>query len=262
MSIAVVVDALALPVNTLVNQRIPKKILVEQGAPTATDKRQIQDGIEDLQWVAALKPSNLGVPVFQNTERSYIEIAVLTATFRHQAKVSRLTELIHRAVPYPVLLVSSYQDGAKVEIAVSAAHKRFAQNDVNKFVVNEILNSNQISFDTVTPNSTQDFLASLAISNLPTRNLFLFYQGWINSIVALAAANITGRFTLPKSIEHVNQMQQSISNQSKILDELSALRKQSVKEKQIQRLVELNSQIRRLELQLTMNQSTLSGTNF
>ena len=62
MSLTVVLDALALPANAKVEQRIPKKLLVEQGAPTAADKRQIQDGIEELQWVAALKPTNIAVP--------------------------------------------------------------------------------------------------------------------------------------------------------------------------------------------------------
>ena len=31
---------------------MPKKLLVEQGAPTAADKRAIQDGIDDLHWLA------------------------------------------------------------------------------------------------------------------------------------------------------------------------------------------------------------------
>ena len=113
MSFRVVLDALALPSDAKVEQRIPKKLLVEQGAPTAADKRQIQDGIDELQWVAALKPTNIGVPVFRDADREYLEVAVLTAVFRQNAKVARLTELIHRAIPYPVLLVSSFLDADK-----------------------------------------------------------------------------------------------------------------------------------------------------
>ena len=48
MSFAPVIDALALPPDARVDQRVPKKLLLEQGAPTAADKRQIQDGIEEL----------------------------------------------------------------------------------------------------------------------------------------------------------------------------------------------------------------------
>ena len=258
MSLTVVLDALALPANAKVEQRIPKKLLVEQGAPTAADKRQIQDGIEELQWVAALKPTNIAVPAYRDAEREYLEVAVLTAVFRQDAKVARLTELIHRAVPYPVLLVSSYRDGGADIIAISAAHKRFAQNEAGKFVVDEILTTAPMELNAVPPPATQAFLGSLALSKLPSRDLFQLYQGWIDGIVGLAAANITGHFSLPESPEQTNRMRESIAKHLQTLDELSALRKQAGTEKQMNRLVELNTKIKRLELQLTANQSALA----
>ena len=49
---------------------------------------------------AALKPTNIGVPIFRNEEREYLEIALLTVTLRSAAKPNRLIELIHRAIPY------------------------------------------------------------------------------------------------------------------------------------------------------------------
>jgi hypothetical protein len=253
-----VVAALALPRNAMVEQRIPKKLLVEQGAPTAADKRQIQDGIEELQWVAALKPTNIAVPAYRDAEREYLEVAILTAVLRQNAKVARLTELIHRAVPYPVLLVSSFRDGDTESIAVSAAHKRFAQNEAGKFVVDEILTTAPMALDAVLPKATQAFLGSLALSGLPTRDLFQLYQGWMDGIVGFAAARITGRFALPVSPEQTNRMRESVAVHSQILNELSALRTQAVKEKQMNRLVELNTKIKRLELQLTANQSALA----
>lgn len=258
MSLTVVLDALALPNNAKVEQRIPKKLLVEQGAPTIADKRQIQDGIEELQWVAALKPTNIAVPAFRDAEREYLEVAVLTAVFRQNAKVARLTELIHRAVPYPVLLVSSFRDGDTDSIAVSAAHKRFAQNEAGKYVVDEILTTAPMALDAVLPAATQAFLGSLALSSLPTCDLFQLYQGWMNGIVGFAAAGITGHFSLPESPEQTHRMRESVEQHSQIFSELAALRTQAGKEKQMNRLVELNTKIKRLELQLTANQSALS----
>ena len=93
MSFAPVIDALGIPPNALVEQRVPKKLLLEHGAPTAADKRQIQDGIEEIVWVAALKPTNIGVPAFEDAVRQYLEIAVLTVELRPAAK----TGAPHRA---------------------------------------------------------------------------------------------------------------------------------------------------------------------
>jgi hypothetical protein len=257
MSLTAVLDALALPAEAKVDQRIPKKLLVEQGAPTASDKRQIQDGIEELVWVAALKPTNIGVSVFRDGEREYLEVAVLTVDFRPNAKVARLLELIHRAVPYPVLLVASFLDADKTCIGVSAAHKRFNQNEVGKFVVDEVLTTFSIAPDALFSASVQGFLGSLSLSAQPNRDLFALYQGWVNCILGLAVAGGAGLFVLPSSPEQTRQMREFMQQRSYLLMELAALRVQANKEKQMNRLVELNISIKRLESQLIANQSTL-----
>lgn len=257
MSLSAVLDALALPAHAKVEQRIPKKLLVEQGAPTAADKRQIQDGIEELVWVAALKPTNIGVPVFRDDEREYLEVAVLTVDFRPNAKVARLLELIHRAVPYPVLLVASFLDADKPCIGVSVAHKRFNQNEAGKFVVDEVLATSSIALDALVTTSVQGFMAALGVSNQPNQDLFALYQGWVDCIVGLAVAGVAGRFARPTSPEQTRQMLAFMQNRSHLFNELSALRSQASKEKQMNRLVELNMSIKRLESQLAANQSAL-----
>ena len=47
MTVDQFIESLALPPETRVDQRVPKKLLVENGAPTAADKRQINEGIRD-----------------------------------------------------------------------------------------------------------------------------------------------------------------------------------------------------------------------
>ncbi|MGH8018730.1 MAG: DUF4391 domain-containing protein [Opitutaceae bacterium] len=72
-------DALALPAESRVDRRVPQKLPLEHGAPTAADKRQISDCIGQIQWVAALKPGTAGVAAFQDAVRDYRELAVVTA---------------------------------------------------------------------------------------------------------------------------------------------------------------------------------------
>jgi hypothetical protein len=134
MSFAPVIDALAIPREALVDRRVPKKLLLEQGAPTAADKRQVQDGIEEITWVAALKPINIGVPAFRDAVREYLEIAVLTVALRSTAKPPRLIELIHRAIPYPLVLVTEHRDA----VTLSLAHKRWSQGEAGKVVIEDV----------------------------------------------------------------------------------------------------------------------------
>lgn len=101
--------ALDLPASCQVDQRVPKKLLLENGAPTAADKLQITEGIEECWWLATLKPTTIGVPAYRDTLREYLEIVVLRLTLRAGAKAARLVDLVHRAVPYPVLLLTEQQ---------------------------------------------------------------------------------------------------------------------------------------------------------
>jgi hypothetical protein len=65
MTAADLLVALDLPPGSRVDRRVPKTLLVENGAPTAADKRHINDGIEELFWLAALKSTTIGMPVVE-----------------------------------------------------------------------------------------------------------------------------------------------------------------------------------------------------
>ncbi len=247
-----VIDALKLPQDSRVDQRVPKKLLLEQGAPTAADKRQIQDGIEEIHWIAALKPINIGVPVYRDAIREYLEIAVLTVVFRQSAKPARLIELIHRAIPYPVLLLSSQND----LLTLSLAHKRWSQGESGKVVIEELHKTAAFKADKLGEPETQ-FLASLAVSTLTAVDLFMLYQAWIDLLSALAAASLSGGFTLPISMRQAAQWRAALCNYTRILAELTALRNRAGKEKQLNRRVELNLQIKKLEAELAEITTTL-----
>lgn len=77
-----VIQALGLPDSCRVDQRVPKKLLLENGVFTTTDKRLIADNIAEIQWIAALKPNTVGVPDYRDMQREYLEIAVLVMTLK------------------------------------------------------------------------------------------------------------------------------------------------------------------------------------
>lgn len=253
MNFAPVINALALPPDARVDQRVPKKLMMEQGAPTAADKRQIQDGIEEMLWVAALKPTNIGVSIFRDEEREYLEIAVLTATLRAAAKPTRLIELIHRAIPYPVVLVAAHGD----TVSLSLAHKRWSQGEKGKVVLEDVRRTAPFQPNALTVEESS-FLASLVLSGLPHRDLFTLYQGWLDRIAALEAAQITGSFTAPESADRAFALREGLDTHARLQREIATLRAQAEKEKQLNRRVELNLEIKRLEAELTAAEKNLS----
>ena len=251
MSFAPVIDALTIPQEALVDRRVPKKLLLEQGAPTAADKRQIQDGIEEIAWVAALKPINIGVPVFRDAVREYLEIAILTVALRSTAKPPRLIELIHRAIPYPLVLLTEHRDA----ITLSLAHKRWSQGEAGKVVIEDV---RQVQLQPDTPSTEEaGFLASIAVSRLPARDLFALYEGLLQRLAGLEAARITGAFAPPESAERASALREGLGVHARLQRDLAILRARADKEKQMNRRVELNLEIKRLEAELAATQKTL-----
>lgn len=239
------VDALELPPGARVDARIPKKLLIEQGAPTAADKRVIQDGIDELQWFAACKPATIGVPAFADDTREYLEIAVLGCAFRPGAKASRLIELIHRAIPYPVLLVTADESG----LAVSAAHKRHAQNDAGRTVIAQVITASGLRADAL--DSAQiAFLKSLALAQQARSDLFALYAGWIARIEAVNAARLTGTFAASDNQEIIDRRREALDAHARLTKEIEGLRAKARREKQLSRRVDLNLEIQRRETDL------------
>jgi hypothetical protein len=243
MTASSVIAALQLPADARVDQRVPKKLLVENGAPTAADKRQINDGIEELHWLAALKPATIGVPIFRDDNREYLEIAVLSLTLRTGAKAPRLTELIHRAIPYPVFLIQSQPGG----LVLSLAHLRWSQGQSGQTVLDGPPST--ATMDTATP-AADAFLASLNVTSQPRQHLHALYQGWMERFEAHAAARLTGSFTPALDAAAAERRRNALAEHERLTREMTSLRTRAGKETQLNRRVELNLQLKKLESRL------------
>ena len=237
------IAALELPVSCRVDQRIPKKLLVENGAPTAADKRNINEGIEEIQWVASLKASSIGVPEYRDETREYLEIAVLHTSLRQGAKAARIAELTHRAVPYPILLLLSEQG----QLSLSLAHIRWAQNEAEKVVLDGELLTVNLSEPSYAREVPSAFLRALSITRQPRENLMVLYQGWLDTLTAFQAAQITGEFTQIQTQDEAEARRANLRECRELEQKITALRAAAVKENQIARQVELNLEIKQLQ---------------
>jgi hypothetical protein len=237
-----VIAALDLPAAARVNRRVPKTMLVTHGAPTAADKRRITDGIEDVHWVATLKPTTVGVPVYRDHVREYLEIALLSVTLRGDAGVERLAELIHRAVPYPVCLVAVHAD----KLTLSLAHKRWSQVEAGAVV----LDGESVAvtlMDADGDGSQASFLYALSLARQPRGDLLQLYQGWIDTMITLRAAAVTGQFAPSASAGHAAARRDALRECARCDAEIARLRAAADKERQVPRQVELNLELKRVE---------------
>ena len=235
------IAALALPDGALVDRRVPKALLIENGAPTTADKRRIREGVEEVRWLAALKPTTVGVAEYRDSDREYLEIAVLKLTLRTGARAERLTELVHRAVPYPVLLIVWQGDAPEL----SLAHKRGSQGEAGKTVLDGDVVTARLG-DGCTDELAAAFCDALAMSRQPRTTLYALYQGWIDSVQALRAASVTGRFLIPTSAMEATDRAAALEEYARLESRISELTAAARKEKQIARQADMNLELKRL----------------
>lgn len=251
MTVEALIAALNLPAAARVDQRVPKKLLLENGAPTAADKRLITEGIEAIQWLAVLKPVTCGVPEFRDAVREYVEIAVLHVTLREQAKEARLIELLHRAVPYPAMVLVERGHA----VSLSLADKRQALKETDKVV----LDGEPVTATLHTAGSDihAAFLQAMDLARQPRASLYALYQGWQDTVLALQAALLTGVFTLLDSVERTQQRRQALQVSLALQGQITNLRSAAANASQMARQVELNLEIQRLQAQLAAARTQL-----
>lgn len=234
-----VIAALDLPAATRVDQRVPKKLFLENGASTAADRRAISEGVGECRWVAALKPHTIGVPAHSTPEREYLEIHVLRLTTPADAKTSRLTELVHRAVPYPLLLV---QERAAA-VMLSAAHTRHSLGEAGKTVLEAPPVAVEVTAPPFAPYRAA-FLAALPLALQPQASLHGLYGGWWDTLVALLAAGRSGRFFLCATPVQAAARWQALGRCTAADGEIARIRAAAARETQVARQAELNHALR------------------
>ena len=241
--------AFQLPAGALVNQRVPKKLLLEQAKLTPALKSQIQTGIEELTWIAALKPTTIGVPEYRDQTREYLEIAVLRLDLRPEAQYDPLAKQIHRGIPYPVVLICS----RPASVTLSLAHRRSSQAEAGATVLDGSMLSVSLAVGEpagLPVELQQAFLDSLRLSQQAQTNMYTLYQGWYERLEALLAGMISGQYALAATLTQAENRRVALANHARLLREIQQLHAQAQRETQLNRRVQINLTIQRLQAEL------------
>ena len=226
-------DALALPRDALVERRVPKSTLVEQGQLSPADRRLTEAGIERLTWRATVQPFNTGVAAFSDAVRDYAQIVVMAVELRPGTKSERLVEVIHRAIAHPLLLVCDGAEGASLSTGIKRRHER----EAGRVVVERIAASPPVAD---CPGAVAaPFLASLALAAQAGSNLWSLHEGWAGSLEALQVAQVTGAYSAPANADEAAERREALAAFRTATAEALRLRKAAGAERRLNRRIEL-----------------------
>jgi hypothetical protein len=197
--IATIIDAFGLPPAARVDRRIAKTVLIEHGASRKPDARLVEAGVARLDWLAELSTPTVAIAAVPPTTPA---INILALTPNGLAK-ARLVEIIHRAIPAPIMLIIG-GDAPQVTLAT-----RQVGEDGRTLSLGPLLASPVLGVDA----QSRSFIASLAMAALPRSDLAALYDGLIERVEAFTAARITGgAFRLPVSSEAAAARRQALAD--------------------------------------------------
>jgi hypothetical protein len=237
-------DAFGFPESTRLGKRVFKKHLLDNGNLTAADKRSLSDTVGAITWQYTLKPATIAIKSFRDSEREYDEIALLEVEIESRQRVERLAEIFHRTIPYPLLLV--FVDNRGVQL--SAAPKRIHLSERERIVVEYFEQTTWLEVQSIS-SVQRAFLQSLAIGALPNLNFQVLYDAWLQRIVALQCAELSGAFRLYSS-STVAERRDALASCRGIEREIRSLRTAIRAETSFARKLELNTEIKSLEIKL------------
>jgi hypothetical protein len=130
-------------------------------------------------------------------------------------------------------------------VALSVAHKRWSQAEARKTV----LDGEPVTV--AAPHEREPyagaFAAALALGRQPQASLHALYQGWLDTLLALQAARVSGVFSILPDADRRAARREALAECARLDVEIARLRAAAKKEKQMARQVALNQELKRAE---------------
>jgi len=232
-------EKLNIPDACLLDKPVFKKMFQDHVDLDATDKKTLSEDVDKIRWLYTLKPDTINIAPFQDDEREYLEIAILSVSLSRNTRSKRIATFMHKAIPYPLVLLFSHED----QICVSVAEKRINQADKSKLVIVDRWMTDW--FTPSTPNAAQNaFMDAVALQKLPATNFFALYEALQSRVIELNTAKHTGFFEAAP-VWVAKEQGVTLKKIESLNREIAELRAILKKEKQMSRKITLNTKIRK-----------------
>jgi hypothetical protein len=252
-----IIHILQLPEKCLVNKKITKAFFKRNFDMTSAERNILDDAnaIMSIDWIASISQANANVPAWQDAESTFEEIEVIAVTTNEEnlnKQATRIIDLIQKYIPYHLILVVT--DGAKTVLNVT--YKRINQNDNNRRTVDKKFTSELI--DLKGDNAIHKaFIESLDFCKLGSTDLRVLYDSYIQCFVGLNTAPIIGTFET-RPAERTKEDVELLERISQLEKEITTLSNTSQKETQLNKRIELNTQLQHKRKQIEQLKNTIT----
>lgn len=210
----------AYPANAFFGRVLPKSKIYEHAAPSAALKALFVQQVEQIVWQYKLAPETINLPA----KAAVPEIQIFTISLKVPELDEAVLHCIDQAIPFPIFYQLNYAE----RLQIKAAYKRPSEADSSKWVVEGYYATEWQAID------SERVPLPLAL------DLGTLYELMLRALLPLPPR--AGE-TLKMQMERLAQIRSKQNEYRKIAARLH-------KERQFNRKVELNTQLRQLKTQL------------
>lgn len=211
---------LGLPKSTEFNKRIPKQKFYENMNISSALKKTFIEQIKSIYWINKIAPSTISI----ESGSEVTEIEVFEIKLNSNVIDEQLLKQIDKVISYHILYLLEFQDKYQVWICYKEITNK--SNKVNNYYHTEWLNIEEVN---------------LKIDGL---NMDSVYENFVRQIAG-DILNQNNQETLSESIDRSENIKQ-------LEKQIEALQVKIRKEKQLNRQMEMNAELKRLRKELDL----------
>lgn len=229
-------EPLSIPDSCKVGNTIFKKLFYENADLSPKDKSLFSDGIDKITWLYCLKPETINIQAYKDESRDYPEIEVIEVTMVSDTGIKRITEIIMRSIPYPMLLFFRWEN----KIKLCMAHQRISLNDSSKITLEETIETDWLS-------KSDSLFSRLSIIQMRYTNFLTLYSDIIDAVSLYVLSHKTGLDCVMSGAD----ARMVSSRIDMIQSQICMLKSELQRESQFNRKIDLNIEIQKLKSELS-----------
>ena len=219
------------PKATIINKNLPK-IQIFPHMKNAKDKQFLTDSVQSIYMLANFKSENTNILSFESEDELYTEIWFYYVKTKEKGNSEKIFKLLSSLIPYPLVVLTDEIEDFTLYTG------RFERQPNNFLKLKNIYPSPIYNID-----SAESVLADLDLSELPRQNFKVFYDGLRDELAKQLAANQYGVESDGITADKKDQL--DILNK-----QIEALKMQVKKEKQLNRKIDLQMQLKKAKDEL------------
>jgi len=246
---------LNIPDRCLLNKRLTKAFFLKNFQLSVVEKKLLNTNIEQMEWLASIKPSNSNINSIKNTDIAFEEIQVIICTIPikdFNVNAEKIAILFQKYIPYQLMVIIENDN----EFIVNTCDKRINQNDSSKRTIEHHYFTSSLS-KLYKNDIIESFFNSLDYSELNKTNLETMYKSYVRAVIQFQTAMVTGKFEKRNQFRSEKDMIDLQVIES-IENDIISLKSQLKKESQMNGKVELNIEIQNKRNKIKLIKSKLS----